>query len=262
MSAEDCFSYMLPGSNEKHRRARNWTDSEMKGLLYIWEEYVTELKKAKRNAKIYETMAKRLYELTGEHRHREEIKMKITNMTFQYRQLKYTAGGSTSIPDWPYYKSIERILSKVPEQTHMSPVDPQTAGASTSQPESSLHQPAASVLGFLPEYTGSSEERDVKEEDEEDGTEISVSSFESRSQPVKRRRASPVRLRRKKLRVMEAMLQEQRKMRHAVEETCREVRRVMHQQNFLQVQSLQLQDRMMNLLEKMIPNTANRPGQL
>lgn len=87
MTSEDCFSYSVPGSNEKHRRARNWTDSEMKALVYIWEEYVTELKKAKRNAKIYETMAKQLYELTGEQRHREEIKMKITNMTFQYRQV-------------------------------------------------------------------------------------------------------------------------------------------------------------------------------
>lgn len=60
-------------------------------------------------------------------------------------------------------------------------------------------------------------------------------------------------LRRKKLRVMDAMLQEQRRISHAVEEACHEVRRVMHQQNFLQVQSLQLQERMMNLLEKMIP---------
>ncbi|XP_026873066.1 myb/SANT-like DNA-binding domain-containing protein 1 [Electrophorus electricus] len=259
MSAEDCFSYTVPGSNEKHRRARNWTDSEMKGLLYIWEEYVTELKKAKRNAKIYETMAKRLYELTGEHRHREEIKMKITNMTFQYRKLKYTASGGT--PDWPYFKSIEKILSKVPEQTNMGPLDPQTTGPSTAQPESSLPQPGTPIIGFLPEYTGSSEERDLKEE-EEDGTEISVSSFESRSQPMKRRRLSRVSLRRKKLRVMEAMLQEQRRMSRAVEETCHEMRRVMHQQNFLQVQSLQLQERMMNLLEKMIPPTAPKPTQL
>lgn len=60
-------------------------------------------------------------------------------------------------------------------------------------------------------------------------------------------------LRRKKLRVLDAMLQEQRRISHAVEEACHEVRRVMHQQNFLQVQSLQLQERMMNLLEKMIP---------
>ena len=51
---------------------------------------------------------------------------------------------------------------------------------------------------------------------------------------------------------MQAMLQQQRRSGRAIEETCREVRRVMHQQNLLQVQCLQLQERMMNLLEKMI----------
>ncbi|XDV18868.1 hypothetical protein PO909_024469 [Leuciscus waleckii] len=272
MASEDlCFSYTVPGSSEKHRRARNWTDSEMKALVYIWEEYVAELKKAKRNAKIYETMAKQLYELTGEQRHREEIKMKITNMTFQFRQserhwlrgwlhafgacalpkLKYTANGGNAVPDWPYYKSIERILSKVPEHTHMSPPSLSTSGPSTSQIDSSV-PPSAPPSGFLPEYTGSSEERDINDEDEV-LTDNSGSSFETRSQPRKRRRLSNVSLRRKKLRVMDAMLQEQRRISHAVEEACHEVRRVMHQQNFLQVQSLQLQERMMNLLEKMIP---------
>ncbi|XP_052417614.1 myb/SANT-like DNA-binding domain-containing protein 1 [Carassius gibelio] len=252
MASEDlCFSYTVPGSNEKHRRARNWTDSEMKALVYIWEEYVTELKKAKRNAKIYETMAKQLYELTGEQRHREEIKMKITNMTFQFRQLKYTANESNATPDWPYYKSIERILSKVPDHAHMSPPNLSTSGPSTSQLETSVPQ-SAPPSGFLPEYTGSSEEREIN--DEEEGlTENSESSFETRSQPRKRRRLTHVSLRRKKLRVLDAMLQEQRRISRAVEEACHEVRRVMHQQNFLQVQSLQLQERMMNLLEKMIP---------
>ncbi|KAA0723014.1 Myb/SANT-like DNA-binding domain-containing protein 1 [Triplophysa tibetana] len=168
----------------------------MKALVYIWEEYVTELKKAKRNAKIYETMAKQLYELTGEQRHREEIKMKITNMTFQYRQ-------------------------------------------------------SAPPSGFLPEYTGSSEDKD--NDDEEGLTEDSGSSFETRSQPRKRRRLSHASLRRKKLHILDAMLHEHRKIGRTVEEACHEVRRVMHQQNFLQVQSLQLQERMMNLLEKMIP---------
>ncbi|XP_051575440.1 myb/SANT-like DNA-binding domain-containing protein 1 isoform X1 [Myxocyprinus asiaticus] len=251
MASEDFYSYTLPGYNEKHRRARNWTDSEMKALVYIWEEYVTELKKAKRNAKIYETMAKQLYDLSGEHRHREEIKMKITNMTFQFRKLKYTASGGNGVPDWPYYKSIERILSKIPEQSQMSPQNLPTSGPSTSQLESSAPQ-SAPPSGFLPEYTGSSEDRDINDEDE-DLTEISESSFEKRSQPRKRRRLSHVSLRQKKLRVLDAMLQEQRRLSRAVEEACHEVRRVMHQQNFLQVQSLQLQDRMMNLLEKMIP---------
>ncbi|KAL4641492.1 hypothetical protein GN956_G10702 [Arapaima gigas] len=87
MAAEDGLGFALLGHGEKHRRARNWTDAEMKGLVCVWEEFVAELRKAKRNAKIYEKMAKRFSELTGEHRHREEIKMKITNMTFQYRQV-------------------------------------------------------------------------------------------------------------------------------------------------------------------------------
>lgn len=51
---------------------------------------------------------------------------------------------------------------------------------------------------------------------------------------------------------MEAMLEEQKKLSRAMEETCREVRRILDQQNIIQVQSLQLQERMMNLLEKMI----------
>lgn len=97
------------------------------------------------------------------------------------RKLKHTAsgGGGSGSPDWPYYKSIERILSKIPEQMHMSPLEPQITGASTSQPEPSVPQAGTPVMGYLPEYTGSSEERDVKEEDDE-GTEVSVSSFESR----------------------------------------------------------------------------------
>lgn len=48
------------------------------------------------------------------------------------------------------------------------------------------------------------------------------------------------------------MLEEQKKLSRAMEETCREVRRILDQQNIIQVQSLQLQERMMNLLEKMI----------
>lgn len=51
---------------------------------------------------------------------------------------------------------------------------------------------------------------------------------------------------------MENMLEEQKRLSRAMEETCREVRRILDQQNIIQVQSLQLQERMMNLLEKMV----------
>lgn len=87
MAAEDGFSYLIPGHSEKHRRAPNWTDGEMKALLYVWEEHHNELKMSKRNAKVYEKMSQRFFQLTGEQRFKEEIKMKITNMSFQYRQV-------------------------------------------------------------------------------------------------------------------------------------------------------------------------------
>lgn len=59
----------------------------MKALLYVWEEHHNELKMSKRNAKVYEKMSQRFFQLTGEQRFKEEIKMKITNMSFQYRQV-------------------------------------------------------------------------------------------------------------------------------------------------------------------------------
>lgn len=78
----------------------------------------------------------------------------------------------------------------------------------------------------------------------------------SDERPLKRRKAQGCPLQRKKLRVLEAMLDEQRKLSRAVEETCREVRRVLDQQNLLQVQSLQLQERMMSLLERLIAKSS------
>lgn len=85
MAAAEVPGYLVSPQTEKHRRARNWTDAEMRGLMLVWEEFFEELKQTKRNAKVYEKMASKLFEMTGERRLGEEIKIKITNMTFQYR---------------------------------------------------------------------------------------------------------------------------------------------------------------------------------
>ncbi|KAM4611580.1 myb/SANT-like DNA-binding domain-containing protein 1 [Polymixia lowei] len=260
MASEDSFNYLVPGHSEKHRRARNWTDGEMKALLYVWDEHHSELKMSKRNAKVYEKMSQRFFELTGEQRHKEEIKMKITNMSFQYRRLKCTTSESGETPDWPYYKPIEKILTKPLENGRVNSYEFQgsTAGPSTSgqSTETLDTQTEAGLMGFLPEYTGSSDEMEMKQEMDDSLSSCSVHTLGSSSHPVpakrKRTNVKQLSMKRKKLKMMQAMLQEQRKVGRAVEETCREVRRAMHQQNFLQVQCLQLQERMMNLLEKMI----------
>lgn len=69
---------------------------------------------------------------------------------------------------------------------------------------------------------------------------------------MRKRKGQGGHFQRKKLRLLEDMLGEQRKLSRALEETCREVRRVLDQHHLLQVQSLQLQERMMSLLEKII----------
>lgn len=70
---------------------------------------------------------------------------------------------------------------------------------------------------------------------------------------ARRRQASKqLSMKKKKLRLMQAMLQQQKRSSRAIEETCREVHRALKQQSLLQLQCLQLQERMMNLLEKMI----------
>ncbi|KAI4808776.1 hypothetical protein KUCAC02_000822 [Chaenocephalus aceratus] len=239
MATEDGFSYLLAGHSEKHRRAPNWTDGEMKALLYVWEEHHNELKMSKRNAKVYEKMSQRFFQLTGEQRFKEEIKMKITNMSFQYRRLKTVANESGETPDWPYFKPIEKIL-------------PSRWKTDTEE----------GMMGYLPEYTGSSDEMEIKQElDSLSSDSEHTQGSSSHPTPARKKRGNRhLSMKRKKLRVMQAMLQQQKKSGRAIEETCREVRRAVNQQNLIQVQCLQLQERMMNLLEKMIqPSTTSAP---
>lgn len=56
-------------------------------------------------------------------------------------------------------------------------------------------------------------------------------------------------------------MEEQRRLSRALEETCREVRRALDQHSVLQAQSLQLQERMMSLLERIIAKSG-APGRL
>ncbi|XP_069025946.1 myb/SANT-like DNA-binding domain-containing protein 1 [Embiotoca jacksoni] len=265
MASEDGFSYLIPGHSEKHRRAPNWTDGEMKALLYVWEEHHNELKTSKRNAKVYEKMSQRFFQLTGEQRFKEEIKMKITNMSFQYRRLKSSVGEVGEMPDWPYYKPIEKILSKPLENGRVTSLEFQAsaAGPSTSSQSTDnlVPQSEEGIMGFLPEYTGSSDEMEIKQELDSLSSD-SENTHGSSSHPVSSRRRHAnknLSMKRKKLRVLQAMLQQQKRSSRAMEETCREVRRALHQQNLLQVQCLQLQERMMNLLEKMVqlPSTTS-----
>lgn len=77
---------------------------------------------------------------------------------------------------------IDRILSRTPNsggQEEQS--DPQHAGPSSGNTEVSVAVPGASpVHGFIPEYTGSSEEKDLRDDDELSDSSVSLHSADSR----------------------------------------------------------------------------------
>ena len=72
------------------------------------------------------------------------------------------------MPDWPYFKAIEKILTRPLENGRVSSVEFQAsaAGPSTSsQSTDNLVAPLEEgMMGFLPEYTGSSDEMEIKQE--------------------------------------------------------------------------------------------------
>ncbi|KAM7377344.1 hypothetical protein PAMA_013909 [Pampus argenteus] len=176
-------------------------------------------------------------------------------MSFQYRRLKSTVGEGSETPDWPYFKAIEKILSKPLENGRGSSLESAAGPSHSSQSTDNLvAQAEEGMVGFLPEYTGSSDEMEIKQELDSlsSDSEHTQGSSSHPTSARKRHSNKHLSMKRKKLRVMQAMLQQQKRSSRAIEETCREVRRAMHQQNLLQVQCLQLQERMMNLLEKMI----------
>lgn len=84
------------------------------------------------------------------------------------RRLKATAGESGETPDWPYYKAIEKILSKPLENGRVNSLEFQAsaAGPSTSAQtnDNLVVLSEEGMMGFLPEYTGSSDDMEIKQE--------------------------------------------------------------------------------------------------
>jgi len=84
------------------------------------------------------------------------------------RRLKSVVFESGETPDWPYFKAIEKILSKPLDNGRVNSLESQdsAAGPSTSsQSTDNLVPPSEEGgMGFLPEYTGSSDEMEIKQE--------------------------------------------------------------------------------------------------
>ncbi|XP_078287313.1 myb/SANT-like DNA-binding domain-containing protein 1 [Rhinoraja longicauda] len=234
---------------DKPKRSSNWTEIETSVLIRIWNEYLSDLRTAKRNAKVYEKIAEEFFEATGVNRDKDQIRTKVTNLTFQYRKLKATCGNIASSSYWPYYEAIHRMLAQFPgqDEPNISEDITQLPSASKSKtPSPSQKQTFPNDDALISE--GSSYQSDLVE----NSSSFHSPQLRNESGSIKKRRASKADLHKKSLKLMESMLEEQKKISTAVEETNREVRRIIDQQTLLLNKSLQLQQHMLHLLEKVV----------
>ncbi|XP_048378277.1 myb/SANT-like DNA-binding domain-containing protein 1 [Stegostoma tigrinum] len=237
---------------EKPKRSSNWTEVETSALIRIWNEYLSDLRTAKRNAKVYEKIAEEFFEATGISRDKDQIRTKVTNLTFQYRKLKATCGNVASSSYWPYYEAIHRMLAQFPGQDEINISDSVLQIPSVSKSEAPSSPQKQTSLPNLSDDVLISEGSSYESELVENSSSFHSSQLRYESQPIKKRKTSNADLHKKRIRLMESMLEEQKKISAAVEETNREVQRILDQQTLLLNQSLQLQKHMLHLLEKVV----------
>ncbi|KAH7954943.1 hypothetical protein HPB49_023084 [Dermacentor silvarum] len=91
-----------------------WSDAETRAIIHLWEEHLPDLRRAKRNLKVYAAIAENLQAL-GFDKSTKEVKKKIENLGNKYRLIKRkdTGTGSGAI-SWPYYWEIHRFLGTLP----------------------------------------------------------------------------------------------------------------------------------------------------
>ncbi|KAH7932819.1 hypothetical protein HPB49_003257 [Dermacentor silvarum] len=100
------------GCQSKERTT--WTDEETRTLINIWEDVLPDLRGAKRNLKVYMTIAQRL-RAAGIRKSTKEVKKKIQNMGNKYRLLTRTGteAGPGGRP-WRFYWDLHRFLGSLP----------------------------------------------------------------------------------------------------------------------------------------------------
>ncbi|CAN8011311.1 unnamed protein product [Ixodes pacificus] len=91
-----------------------WGIQETWALIAIWEDRLDDLRRAKRNARVYADISARL-RLQGYDRDVEQVHHKIENLASTYRkhQRNSTTTGSSGI-NWPFYWELHRFLGSLP----------------------------------------------------------------------------------------------------------------------------------------------------
>ncbi|KAH6945506.1 hypothetical protein HPB50_008796 [Hyalomma asiaticum] len=98
-------------SPAEKRQKTYWSDDETCPLIKVWEDHLPDLRRAKRDVKIYLAIQGYLRAQDIE-KSVKEIKSKIENLGNRYRKITRKTTGQNAIT-WRFYKDIARFLGSL-----------------------------------------------------------------------------------------------------------------------------------------------------
>ncbi|XP_055319983.1 uncharacterized protein LOC129577268 [Sitodiplosis mosellana] len=94
--------------NRKIRR-RIWQEDEVHKLICVWATRLDDLRQSKKNRHIYEEISDELNSM-GLDTIREEVHIKIQNLSQLYRNEKRRIESTGEAPTWQYYHEVDELL--------------------------------------------------------------------------------------------------------------------------------------------------------
>ncbi|XP_070394583.1 myb/SANT-like DNA-binding domain-containing protein 1 [Dermacentor albipictus] len=91
----------------------HWRPEETFALIKIWEDHLHDLRRVKRNAKVYQLIAEKLLDAAIS-KTLKETKTKIENLANKYRDINKKKGTGQGRITWPYYWDIHKFLNALP----------------------------------------------------------------------------------------------------------------------------------------------------
>ncbi|KAL1477346.1 hypothetical protein MTO96_035806 [Rhipicephalus appendiculatus] len=102
----------MDANTANKKQKAHWTDEETRALLKVWEDHLADLRRAKRNMKVYLAMQECL-RAQGIDKSVKEMKSKIENLANRYRNLKRKTTDQGAVT-WRFYAEIAKFLSCQP----------------------------------------------------------------------------------------------------------------------------------------------------
>ncbi|XP_075559185.1 uncharacterized protein LOC142590669 [Dermacentor variabilis] len=91
----------------------HWSHADTFTLIRIWEDNLSDLRRAKRNQKVYAHIVEELLK-AGVEKSLKETKTKIENLGNKYRDINKKKGTGCGQITWPFYWDIHKFLQALP----------------------------------------------------------------------------------------------------------------------------------------------------